>query len=132
MNFIKVIGLLGLLNISTCASTNNNNQSGSDKNVKMIELTLYVDAAIQLSFADGVFESKIQQHADALNRLISGKQVSVRKLGGKKVISKTDTIFYLTVDEKHSEKLVEDLQELSFVNGAFIKPEAEEPGEGFP
>jgi len=130
MNIIKTYGLLSILSLYTCLSPDKVNSAGPEKNEHMNEIVIHINSAIDMSYKDGSFNSPSKKYADELNKILTGKKVLVRKLGGQHTVSETDSIFYLSVKEEHTKQILEKIQSLSFVNGAYVKVHAEEPDMG--
>ena len=91
----------------------------------MSEIVIYIDANTQILYENNSFKSNKGVEVERLNELV--KNTSVKPLMGKGVVLHTDAIFVLSVEKEDSERLLKELQSLTFINGAYIKAQAEEP-----
>lgn len=98
-----------------------------ENDIKMSEIVVYIDSSAQIVYQDGFFRSEVQGSAEKINELLANKDVTVKQLTGKDVVSKTDSIFLVTLNSKYTKEVLKELQSLSFVNGAYVKAQAEEP-----
>ena len=121
--------LFGMLLISDCSNSKNNHPNKNK--TKMIEIVVYIDALIQMEYVDNSFISNNKEYTSQINSVTSNQEISVKQLTGKTPVSESDSIFILSTQSQDTSQLLKDLQSLSFVNGAYIKPQAEEPSLDF-
>ncbi len=110
-----------------CPGSEHEDATEVQNDPKMNEIVVYIDSKIQIRYEDGVFKSEVREYSEKLNDLLAIDHISVKPLVGKNAVSKTDSIFFLTVRQTDTQQLLKDLGDLVFVNAAYMKPQSEEP-----
>ncbi len=126
MIFRKICRLLILYLGLSCSTSKSKDSIDTNNQIKMDEIIVYVDAKVNMKY-DGKFISENKKEALQINELFVNTKVTVQALTEIQTELKTDAIFRVLVPNNETEQLLEQLQKLTFVTGAYHKPKAEDP-----